>query len=213
MRNKPHPLQFFGSLLIDYLRWTQLAPMITMWLFAALMVFMLYFVNHQDETVGGVAATVGWVAELPVVGPSFIEWMKKHETDEGVLHFGGDDFKTAAMKIWVVLSLVLMVIGWLASLLFGPFQPLTLKRKLGFAALGSLALMAAFVGVYFLSPELINGTATQLTLNFVGIPLLLFLVSCWCLSVAHVLGLFSRSLAGSQISKASPEDELKIDTH
>lgn len=208
MRNKPHPLQFFGSMVIDYFRWSQLAPMITLWFFAALMVFMLYFVNHQDETVGAVAAVVEWVAELPVIGPSFTEWMANSATDDGVLHFGGDDFKAGAMKIWLLLSLVMMVIGWLASLLFGPFQPLTLKRKLGFAGLGSLALIAGFTGVYFLNPESFNATPAKLIMNFVGIALLLFLVSVWCLSIAHVLGLFSRSLLASQISQATPEDEL-----
>jgi len=213
MRNKPHPLQFFSSLVIDYIRWSQLAPMITMWFFAALMVFMLYFVNHQDETVTGAAAVVSWVAELPVVGPSFIEWMEKRETDEGALHFGGDDFKVVAMKIWVLLSLAMMVTGWVANLIFGPFQPLTLKRKLGFAGLGSLAFIAGFFGVYLLSPGLFNATPTQLTLNSVGIALLLFLVSVWCLSISHMLGLFGRSLGDAQISKTSPEDELRINTH
>jgi hypothetical protein len=210
MRNELHPIQLVGSLVIDYIRWSQLAPMITMWFFAMLMVFMLFFVNHQDETLDGMAAAAGWVAELPLVGPSFIEWMEKRETDEGVLHFGGDDFKVAALKIWVLLSLVLMVIGWLARLLFGPFQPLTLKRKLGFAGLGSLVLLAGFLSVYFLSPGLFNGTAVQWTLNFTGIALLVFLVSAWCLSIAHALGLFSRSVAGLKIGNTSPEDDLKI---
>lgn len=203
-------MQLVGSLVIDYFRWSQLAPMITIWFFAALMVFMLYFVNHQDETVDGIAAVAGWVTELPVVGPSIIEWMEKRATDDGVLHFGDDDFKVAAMKTWVILSLILMVIGWLARLLFGPFQPLTLKRKLGFAGLGSLVLMAGFLGVYFLNPEMFNGTSVQWTLNFAGITLLVFIVSTWCLSIAHVLGLFSRTVAGLEIGKARPEDELKI---
>lgn len=207
MKNKPHPLQFFGSMLIDYFRWSQLAPMITMWFFAVLMVFMLYFVNNQDETVDGAWAAISWVAELPVIGPSFTEWLENRATDDGALHFGGDDFKAGAMKVWLLLSLVMMVIGWLASLLFGPFKPLTLKRKLGYAGLGSLALVAGFAGVYFLNSESFNATTGSLVLNFVGIPLLLFLVSCWCLSIAHVLGIISRSLTASQISQTAPQDE------
>lgn len=196
--------------MIDYIRWSQLAPMITVWFFAALMLFLMFFVNHQDETLDGISAMAGWVAELPLVGPSFIEWMEKNASDEGVLHFGGDDFKMAAMKIWGVLSLVLMVTGWLASLLFGPFQPLTLKRKLGFASLGSVVLMAGFLGVYFLSPEMFNGTAVQWALNFAGIALLVFLVSLWCLSIAHALGILGRSVAGLKIGKVSSEGDQKI---
>lgn len=201
MRNKTHPLQILGSLVIDYFRWSQLAPMITMWLFAALMMFMMFFVNHQEETVDGIAGVANWVTELPVVGPPFVEWLKSNEVEDGVLHFGGDDFKVAAMKIWALGSLLLMVLGWLANLLFGPFQPATLKRKLAYAGLGSLALMAGFVAVYFLSPGLFNGTTLPWMLNFAAIALLVFLVSVWCLSIAHVLGLLSRSLAGSGSAK------------
>lgn len=197
MKDKTHPLQLVISLVIDYIRWSQLAPMITVWFFAVLMIFLLYFVDHQDQTVDGMAAVLGWVAELPVVGPSFTEWAENRATEDGALHFGGDDFKVAAVKIWVALSLILMVLGWLASLLFGPFQPLTLKRKLAFAGLGSLALVAGFFGVYFLSPGLFNGTAAQWTLNFTGIALLVFLVSAWCLTIAHALGLLSQSLTSS----------------
>ena len=207
MRNKTPPLQLLGSLVIDYFRWSQLAPMITIWLFAALMMFMMFFVNHQDETVDGIAGVVTWVTELPVVGPPFIDWLKSNETENGVLHFGGDDFKVAAMKVWVILSLLLMVLGWLTNVLFGPFRPMTLKRKLGFAGLGSLVLVAGFLGVYFLSPGLFNGTALPWILNFAAIALLVFLISVWCLSIAHALGLLSRSLAGSHSVEVSSEDE------
>ena len=191
-------MQLIGSLVIDYIRWSQLAPMVTVWLFAVLMMFLMFFVDHQDKTVDGIAAVARWITELPVIGPSFVEWMEEHAGDEGVLHFGGDDFKKVAMKIWMLGSLALMVIGWLARLLFGPFQPLTLKRKLGLAGLGCLALMTGFLAVYFLSPGLFAGTAVQWALNFAGIALLVFMVSTWCLSIAHALGLFSRSLTDSR---------------
>lgn len=84
MKNKTHPLQLIGSLVIDYIRWSQLAPMITMWIFAVLMVFLLFFVEHQDETVDGVAAVATWATELPVVGPSLVEWLEERVDDEGV---------------------------------------------------------------------------------------------------------------------------------
>lgn len=184
--------------------------MITMWCFAILMVFLMYFINHQDQTVDGLAALLGWVAELPVAGPSFVEWMKQHEAEEGVLHFGGTDFKVVAMKAWAILSLVLMVVGWLASLLWGPFQPMTLKRKLVIAGWASLALIVIFLGVYFLSPDLFNGALIQWALTFTGIAFFVFLISVWSLSIAHVLGLVSQSLVTSQISNASPQSEFKI---
>jgi len=203
-------MQFIGSLVLDYARWSQLAPMITVWLVAVLMVFLMFFVEHQDETVDGVATVVTWVTELPVVGLPILEWMENRADEEGALHFGGDDLKVAAMKIWALGSLVLMVIGWLARLLFGPLKPWTLKRKLGFAALACLSLLAGFLSVFFLSPGLFAGTKVQSILYLAGISLFVFLVSTWCLSIAHALGLFSRSLAFSHIGTVSPGDDLTI---
>lgn len=194
MKKNPHPAQLFGSLLIDYFRWSQLAPMITMWFFALLMVFLLFFINHQDETLDGIWAMAEWVAKLPVIGPPFYNWIVGHETSDGVLHFGGNDFKSTAMKAWAILSLLLMVLGWLASILFGPFQPWTLKRKLGITGLACGVLMVSFLGVYLLNPEMYNGSMIRWVMTFAGIAVFLFLVSAWCLSIAHALGLLSRSL-------------------
>jgi len=194
MKNDPHPLQIFGSLLIDYFRWSQLAPMITMWFFALLMVFVLFFVNHQDETWDSIGGVAEWVTELPVVGPAYINWMEEQASADGTLHFGDDDFKAAAMKAWALLSLVFMVGGWLAGSLFGPFKPWTLKRKLGLVSLGCVVLMAGFIGVYLLSPEMFNGPMSQWVMTFAGITIFVLLVSAWCLSIAHALGLLSRSL-------------------
>jgi len=200
MKNETHPLQIIGSLLIDYFRWSQLVPMITVWFFALFMVFMLFFVNHQDESLDGLGAVAGWVAELPVVGPTFVKWAEEKAADDGALHFGGDDFKVGAMKVWAILSLVLMGVGWLVSMLFGPFQPWSLKRKLAAASAASALLMVALSGVYFLSPEMFNGSLSAWLLNFAGISVFVFLVSAWCLTIAHMLGLFSHLLSGAQVS-------------
>lgn len=117
------------------------------------------------------------------------------------------------MKIWALASLVLMVIGWLAGQLFGPFQPWTLKRKLGLAALGCVALVAGFLAVYFLSPGLFADSWVKSILSFSGIALLVFLVSTWCLSVAHALGLLNRALAVSQNGNVSADDERTINNN
>lgn len=201
MNKKIHPLQLIGSLLIDYFRWTQLVPMITLWSFALLMVFMLFFVNHQDETLDGVGAIAEWASELPVVGPALLNWAEEKASDDDTLHFSGEDLKVGAMRAWAILSLVFMVISWLVSVLFGPFQPWPLKRKLTATGLACVVLMAGFVGVYFLSPETFNGPLSGWLLNFAGIALLIFLVSAWCLSIAHALGLLNRLLTGSHYSE------------
>lgn len=209
----PHPLQLIGSLVIDYFRWSQLAPMITVWFFALLMVFLLFFVNHQDETLDGIGTMAEWATELPVVGPGILKWMEEKADEDDTLHFGGDDFKVMAMKAWALLSLVFMVIAWLANTLFGPFQPWTLKRKLGLAGVASVVLFVGFVGVYKLSPEMFNGSLSQWLLTFSGISILVFLISAWCLSIAHALGLLGRLLVDTRLSKVASENSPSVDDH
>jgi len=204
MKNETHPLQIVGSLVIDYFRWSQLAPMITVWFFALFMVLMLLITNHQDETLDGLEAVAEWLVELPVVGPALLRWAEDNATDDGKLHFGGNDFKAAAMKAWVILSLAFMIIGWIVSIVFGPFQPWTLKRKLMVAGLGSTVLMAGFVAIYYLGVEMFNGPQYVWMLNFAGLSLIVFLVSGWCLSIAHALGLLSRLLVSGRVSEPLP---------
>jgi len=210
MNNHPHPLQLVGSLVIDYFRWSQLTPMITMWFFALLMVFLLFFVNHQEQTWDSVGSVAEWVAELPVVGPAYLEWMEEQAGADSKIKLSGDDFEVMAMKVWAVLSLVFMVISWAANALFGPFQPWTLKRKLGIAGMGCAALMASFLGVYYLSPEMFNGPLSRWILTFAGITLIVFLVSGWCLSIAHALGLLSRYVTETRFQKQQP-GRLSVD--
>ncbi|MDX2416943.1 MAG: hypothetical protein QNK19_05720 [Xanthomonadales bacterium] len=209
----PHPLQQLGSLVIEYFRWSQLVPMITIWLFALLMVFMLFFVNHQDETLDDVGTVMTWVTELPVVGPAYLKWMEERVATDGTLHFGGDDFKVAATKAWVILSLVFMVIAWLANTLFGPFQPWKLKRKLSLAGVACVVLFIGFLGVYYLSLEMFNGSSAQWVLTFSGITMFVFLTSAWCLSIAHALGLLSRLVTDPRLGQGAPEDSQSIDDH
>ena len=209
----PHPLQQLGGLVIDYFRWSQLVPMITIWLFALLMVFMLFFVNHQDETLDGVGAVAKWVTELPVVGPAYIKWMEEKAAADGTLHFGGDDFKVAAVKAWAFLSLVFMLLAWLANTLFGPFQPWTLKRKLGLAGVACVVLFVGFLGVYYLSPEMFNGSSANWALTFSGITIIVFLTSAWCLSIAHALGLLSRLVTDTRLGEGAPEYGQSLDDH
>lgn len=209
----PHPLQQLGSLVIDYFRWSQLVPMITIWLFALLMVFMLFFVNHQDETLDGVGTMAQWVTELPMLGPVFLNWMEERAGADDTLHFGNDDFKVAAVRTWAFLSLVFMGIAWLANILFGPFQPWTLKRKLVLAGVASVVLFFGFLGVYYLSPEMFNGSSAQWAMTFFGITILVFLLSAWCLSIAHALGLLNRLIADTRLSKVESEYNPSIDDH
>jgi len=208
MKTAPHPLQTVGSLVIDYFRWSQLTPMITVWFFSVMAVLLLLFVNHEEQAWDGLESVAIWVSELPVVGPAYLEWMEEQEAADGKIKLGGDYFKRMGMKAWAVLSLAFMVISWAVGALFGPFQPWTLKRKLLLAGLGCVALMAAYVGIYALSPEMFNGSGSRWILTFAGMSFIVLMVSGWCLTIAHALGLLGRWVYETRFSTTPAEDGL-----
>lgn len=189
-----NPLKLAVTLAIDYVRWTQLSPLVTIWAFALAMLAVMLFVNNEEQGWDLVSSLTHWIAGLPLIGDSFAARMESLAGEDGSIHISGHEFKAVALKAWGFLSLVFMVLALAANRLLGPFKPWSLKRKLGTAALCCLAMTAGYAAVYFANPGLFNGPASQWMLTFGGISLVLFIVSAWCLSIAHVLGLARRAV-------------------
>lgn len=187
-----NPMIPVASLLIDYLRWTQLTPMVTMWLLALLMIVGMFFVSNQDTVLDILVSVVVWLESLPWVGEPVSTRMQVSAAEEGGLSLGGEDLKTIALRAWAVISLLFMLLALIIGWLFGPFKPWTLRRKLGLIALACVLLMAVFVAIYFADPEVFNSPAGRVMLMFTGVAMLIFIVSAWCLSIAHALGLLKR---------------------
>ena len=203
MKPEPHPLQLLGALLIDYLRWSQLTPMILMWFGILGMLFLLFFVNNQEATWSAANTTAEWVASLPLVGPWFVELMDAQAQNDSL---DSIDLKSAALSAWAALSLVLMLIGWIAGFFFGPFTPWTLKRKIGLSAVASLLVAVAFVGLFYAAPELTQDPFGKVLASGIGLAAATFIVSSWCLSVAHLLGRVRQMVAEADIGWMKSSD-------
>ena len=203
MKPEPHPLQLFGSLVIDYFRWSQLTPMILMWFGILGLLFLLFFVNNQEATWSAAGSTAEWIASLPLVGPWFVEWMDAKAKDGSL---DSIDLKSAALSAWAALSLVFMLIGWIAGFFFGPFKPWPLKRKIGLSAVASLLVTAGFVGFFYVTPELSKDPFGKVLSTGIGLGVATFVVSSWCLSVAHLLGKVSDMVAEADIGKMKSPD-------
>lgn len=189
------------TLVIDYVRWTQLAPLVTVWAFALAMLAAMLVANYEDQTWDTLGAVFQWIAGLPLIGERFIAWMESLAGDDGSINLGGDDLKAAALKAWGLLSLAFLALSLIVNWLFGPFKPWSLKRKLGIAALCCLVLLAGFIAVYFGDPSRFNGPAGNWMLTFSGIVLILFVVNAWCLSVAYLLGMVRRGVEASSLGE------------
>ena len=191
MRNRHTELKMLLSLGLDYFRWTQLTPMIFTWGFALLLLAMLIFVNFQQQVVNVLEYFVEWLMKLPLVGPYVTEFLA--EQDQTV-KLGTEDLKTFALRSWFVVSLLFMLAGMLLSRWLGPFRTRSLKRKIVYAAIASAALLAGLVLNYFVDPGNFNGGLAGWLFNFSMIALIVFVVSAYSLTIAHVLGKLSSAL-------------------
>jgi len=199
MAENTNPLKLIVTLAIDYMRWTQLSPLVMLWAFGIGMLAAMLFVNYQEQSLDAIGSLFQWIAGLPLIGDRFTAWLESLAGEEETIRLGGNDLKSAVLKAWSLLSLAFMVLALAINWIFGPFRPWSLKRKLGIAALCCMTLLAGFVAVYFAKPEQFNGLASSWMFNFGGIALLLFVVNAWCLSIAHALGLARRSVDGSSL--------------
>jgi len=179
------------SLGIDYIRWTQLAPMFLMWGFGLLMLLALTFVNFQAQIAPALASFLEWLVQLPVIGPQVVPLLSGEHSDA---HLKTGDFRSFILSAWATLSLLFMLTGALASALFGPFRPWTLKHKIRLAGAGAVALLTGMAANYYAAPKNFNGEAVGWILNFSLISLLVFIASVYCLSISHFLARLSKSL-------------------
>lgn len=193
-QDRPKLFKLAASLVVDYFRWTQLTPMITLWLFAGFMLAAMFFINNEELTFNTIEGIAEWVSELPWIGEIYTARLEEMSDEDGRFSLGGAEFEALAVKIWSALSLIFMALAQIGGWLFGSSEPWRLHRKLTAAAIACILLLAGFIAVYFADSELFNGSIWQWMLMFTAVTMLVFIVNAWCLSVAHLLGFLSRMI-------------------
>lgn len=193
-------LKLIAMLAIDYFRWMQLTPLVVIWGLSFGMLAGILFVNNQEEILVALATFFQWLTGLPVVGWRLEAWMYSSADENGSNSLGGDGFKAAALAAWSALSLVFMLIALAVDWRFGPFRPLSLKRKLAITAACCAATLAGFIVLYLADAEKIDIPLGNWLLTSSCIALFLFVVSAWCLSIAHVLGVVRQLIDKSRFS-------------
>jgi hypothetical protein len=172
-------------LVIDYFRWTQLLPMLVCWglLLAVLFAITLTSLDSQGldafETVVGVV--FGVISLLPEAllprGP------------DGSIELDGGDLVNLAGWGWLLLSIVAMAINWLVGDRLRPSFLKTLPGRLKTAAFAAAFVSIALMTVRLLVPDNFNGAFVSWLPTFIGMPLIVWIVSAYSLSVSAVLSL------------------------
>ncbi len=205
MKNDLFPA--FVQLGLSYIRWTQTIPMLMAWGFSILMLLALLVTNYQEQSLSLIAHSYEWLLQWPILGDYLNELAK---ADSGTFSRSYDtaDFQALILKVWAVLSLLLMLLNLLLSHYFGPFPPLRLSTKLKYALLASLLLLAGFLLIYAINRTKFNGGTGGWTEVFGGIAFLTFISSAYSLSIAHALNRFAYQINHKRLS-AKPQETIR----
>lgn len=194
-----HLVRALASLALDYLRWTQLVPMLFAWTFLLLMVAALLLTNFQDASFSLVERGIG-VYER-VVGPLDLgpPGETATEIDAGdrappATTFTEEDILPVVLRAWALLALVGWLFGVLRSMLFGPRRPARLWPKLRIALYVAAGCSGSMWIAYALGTSAFHGSIASWALVFIGIPLGVWLVSVWSLAFGHLVGRLQRLL-------------------
>lgn len=185
------------SLVIGYFRWTQLFPMIAAWVIAA-GVLMLTVVSVNEEATGQIMESVGQKIEaVPGLSRAFGAMFDYVFSEEEAEKHPFEAFKSVVLKAWGIASLGLMLLAWLLGMIFGPFKPWTLRKKLKVTLLACLGLETGYFACFLAFPDQFHGQTSIIIMNFLVWGVAVFLLSTWSLTISHMLGKWQQAIAQS----------------
>lgn len=206
---------FIGVL--GYLRWTQLVPMLVAWVFLLIMVGAMLLVNFQEQSFALAEQGLGLYERVfgplepgetaaPQAPPDQAP-AADGDSASGAVHFSGDDIVAWLMPYWLFASLAGWLLGGLRSMLFGPRPGMPLSRKLVIAAAAAALCSVGFFVSWLFGSEAFEDNPLGWVALFLGMPFLVWLVSAWCLSIAHLLDHLAGVMADTTPASYRPAPE------
>jgi hypothetical protein len=184
------PRQLAG-LALDYLRWTQLLPMVAGWTFFGLMIAALLVTNFQDVAMPLTGRVLLLAERLfgPFDGAGF------GQSDEsGALHFTDEDILPIVYRAWALLALAGWVLGMIWRRIFGVRPPVALRRKLIRAAVAAGIGVGLCLFAWAFGSETFQGGPIGWLALFFGAGLAVWLVSLYSLSASALIDRLHRAI-------------------
>jgi hypothetical protein len=208
MQAEPHQPGLVATVAIGvmgYLRWVQFIPMLVAWVFLLIMVGVMLLVNFQEqgftlaEAADGLYVRVFGPIDAPAEPPGDAGGAAQPDSADGsgALHFSGKDIAAWLMPWWLLAALVGWLLSGLRGMLFGPRPLMALPRKLFIAAVAAALCSAGFFVAWLFGSETFHGGAAGWIALFIGMPAMVWVVSAWCLSIAHVLDHLAGVMGGT----------------
>ena len=177
-------------LAIDYFRWTQLIPMLACW--GLLLAVLLAMTLTSFET-QGIAALEVVFAIIFGIGSYLPDAMLPRGPD-GSIELSGGELLDLATWLWLLISVVAMFVNWLIGERLRPRFLSTLAGRIKVAAVAAALVSASLILVRLLVPENFNGPFISWLPTFVGMPLIVWIVSVYSLCVSAILKLLDESV-------------------
>jgi hypothetical protein len=169
---------------LDYLRWTQIVPMVASWGFLLVTLAAMAFVSFEQQGLAIVDVLLTAWVRLGEVFP----FLTPRDPETGNISLSGDDIIDIAAWIWLIASLLFAIIDWLVAgrLRIGFLS--SLSRRIAAAGAAAALASAGFILVYVSATDMFNGPFVSWLPLFIGGPLLVWIVSAYSLSVSFVIG-------------------------
>jgi len=174
------------KLFLDYVRWTQLIPMVVVWSFTILTVSAIFLISFQGE-VNAMLDRLEPAAERVLGPPPEPAADTEAPEDENMsVTVTEDDILPWIYRIWGALALAGWAVSSIRAKIYGPKKPKALKRKLVLAAAAS-GMVILFLILGYVIGDFSGNTLPELMVPFILLPIILWIVSAWGLTISHVI--------------------------
>ena len=188
------PRQLAG-LALDYLRWTQMLPMIAAWTFFGLMIVALLLTNFQDVAMP-LTGRLLLLAER-LFGPSDGAGFGQSDAS-GALHFTDEDILPIVYRGWALLALAGWLLGMVWRRMVGPRPPLALRRKMIRAGIAAAIGVGLCLFAWAFGSETFQGGPIGWLALFFSAGLAVWLVSLYSLGVSALIGSMHHAIGSAR---------------
>ncbi|MCC5943108.1 MAG: hypothetical protein JJU37_16300 [Balneolaceae bacterium] len=170
---------------LDYVRWTQLVPMVLGWAFAIIMVLALLLVAFQGEIDALLSRAEPTIERWLGTPPEAVQ--NEPSGSSETISLNEDDIMPWIYRIWGGLAFIGWIFSMVRTKIFGPKPARRLRRKIFLAGMASLIFVALLTFGTLVMGGVTGNTRLELMVPFVLLPLLLFIVSTWGISISHII--------------------------
>jgi len=192
------------NLIRGFVGWFVLSPMIFSWGLLIFVLFVITFINFQDETIDLVSFFWESVANLVEKYPylDHLAVAEPSSNKEGGIDLGGEDFKNYIFRIYAILAIPLALLGSLIDLIRGSTRPHPIHNKLKYLGAATLLAIVVFFVNFIFGSQAYHGSVIVWGLIFIMGPGIVFVVSLCSLYLSHIVWNIGHKQPGGSINMA-----------